>query len=209
MGRRTWGAAISIHSLRMEGDRYTVTYCQYGDISIHSLRMEGDQRRLFCNVRSTRFQSTPSAWRETFWMEKVKRSVLFQSTPSAWRETGQKMLAPAQTLKFQSTPSAWRETVCLGRRTWGAAISIHSLRMEGDVIAFYFGTQTENFNPLPPHGGRPALYMQSSSTSFISIHSLRMEGDRKRNRPTHRDNIFQSTPSAWRETTCGRDSLRH
>ena len=58
-------------------------------------------------------------------------------------------------------------------------ISIHSLRMEGD------GAYTDS--GLPARG--------------ISIHSLRMEGD-----ILHRNDIrhwwtFQSTPSAWRETT--------
>ena len=34
-------------------------------------------------------------------------------------------------------------------------ISIHSLRMEGDVSDFVFFRAIKNFNPLPPHGGRP------------------------------------------------------
>ena len=35
----------------------------------------------------------------------------------------------------------------------------------------------------------------------ISIHSLRMEGDKKFNEQFPADKIFQSTPSAWRETS--------
>ena len=55
----------------------------------------------------------------------------FQSTPSAWRETT-RIRCTIEPRKFQSTPSAWRETpfrkkLCRIRR-----ISIHSLRMEGD-----------------------------------------------------------------------------
>ena len=34
----------------------------------------------------------------------------------------------------------------------------------------------------------------------ISIHSLRMEGDRPPSRSIFSDPVFQSTPSAWRET---------
>ena len=34
----------------------------------------------------------------------------------------------------------------------------------------------------------------------ISIHSLRMEGDVEETRPVFPRDIFQSTPSAWRET---------
>ncbi len=38
-----YSAFISIHSLRMEGDKLRcVPPCGAGDISIHSLRMEGD-----------------------------------------------------------------------------------------------------------------------------------------------------------------------
>ena len=40
-----------------------------------------------------------------------------------------------------------------------------------------------------------------SSTIFISIHSLRMEGDRFRAMRDPTEKSFQSTPSAWRETT--------
>ena len=57
---------ISIHSLRMEGDLYPYGYSDASDISIHSLRMEGDVlvlRRIFA---ASVFQSTPSAWRETY-----------------------------------------------------------------------------------------------------------------------------------------------
>ena len=56
--------------------------------------------------------------------------------------------------QFQSTPSAWRETHIQKRLEIGHAISIHSLRMEGD--RFFPAWQA-------PHE--------------ISIHSLRMEGD--------------------------------
>ena len=33
-------------------------------------------------------------------------------------------------------------------------ISIHSLRMEGDVISKLLPPEVAHFNPLPPHGGR-------------------------------------------------------
>ena len=79
------------------------------------------------------------------------------------------------------------------------------------------------FNPLPPHGGRPnkiinikiiihisihSLRMEGDPyqvqaciyADVISIHSLRMEGDRRRNIRRSILSLFQSTPSAWRET---------
>ena len=59
----------------------------------------------------------------------------------------------------------------------GCAISIHSLRMEGDKETFVSGARTRHFNPLPPHGGRPGAFSCATMTQNISIHSLRMEGD--------------------------------
>ena len=56
-------------------------------------------------------------------------------------------------------------------------ISIHSLRMEGDI----------------------SLYMEVINL-IISIHSLRMEGDNNTHIIVHLRHGFQSTPSVWRET---------
>ena len=126
-----------------------------------------------------KFQSTPSAWRETLSMRMIRYSDFkFQSTPSAWRETKITCFAADVMYSFQSTPSAWRETQLL-----------HHL-----FFVFLY------FNPLPPHGGRPRNRYDSAVYKRISIHSLRMEGDisgstRMTSRPA-----FQSTPSAWRET---------
>ena len=101
-------------------------------------------------------------------------------------------------------------------------ISIHSLRMEGDTQGIFSTLSESYFNPLPPHGGRPAKIAKEVESSSISIHSLRMEGDVQLSAkilncrhfnplPPHggRPGIsfilftilsFQSTPSAWRET---------
>ena len=168
--------AISIHSLRMEGDKRFPILFDNLCISIHSLRIEGDGtlvakkstiayfnplpphggRRTLTIITSSddSFQSTPSAWRETYLHEdydadheisihslrmegdwNLKDSTIgtrtFQSTPSAWRET-ELSGTRQRPATFQSTPSAWRETVTL----------------------FYFYLCTSHFNPLPPHGGR-------------------------------------------------------
>ena len=78
---------------------------------------------------------------------------------------------------FQSTPSVWRETYTASDRQARQAISIHSLRMEGDIRYHKPGIQRFHFNPLPPYGGRQIV-----------------SGDTIAARP------FQSTPSVWRET---------
>ena len=101
-------------------------------------------------------------------------------------------------------------------------ISIHSLRMEGDIIFCYRSIDRSNFNPLPPHGGRLPHSFTIPASIHISIHSLRMEGDKIHfmlplpgyhfnplpphgGRPMFCNSsmeyvLFQSTPSAWRET---------
>ena len=55
----------------------------------------------------------------------------FQSTPSAWRVTIIPLEAPLSPL-FQSTPSAWRVTGAISRPSGEELISIHTLRVEGD-----------------------------------------------------------------------------
>ena len=70
----------------------------------------------------------------------------------------------------------------------------------GRLVFFNVFRWILHFNPLPPHGGRPRKRCFKSSSSFISIHSLRMEGDPTFLYPVTTGILFQSTPSAWRET---------
>ena len=67
----------------------------------------------------------------------------------------------------------------------GKTISIHSLRMEGDQDGAVRIERRCNFNPLPPHGGRPSATLSSRKSTTISIHSLRMEGDVGNGRALH------------------------
>ena len=61
-GTPTGGKYISIHSLRMEGDRWERLFPLSYSISIHSLRMEGDVRnfhapnRLVISIHSLRME---------------------------------------------------------------------------------------------------------------------------------------------------------
>ena len=79
-------------------------------------------------------------------------------------------------------------------------ISIHSLRVEGDLRRLTKPPQTGDFNPLPPCGGRPFLLGVGDYNQNISIHSLRVEGDAVDISTTVLVPEFQSTPSVWRET---------
>ena len=214
---------ISIHSLRMEGDRRFPWYPVLFLISIHSLRMEGDCLHLLQVCRK---------WKE------------FQSTPSAWRETQSDRPYDGCRVYFNPLPPHGGRRGCPHRAVRSVAISIHSLRMEGDSIPSIASnarfisihslrmegdnfdesnrTVTEHFNPLPPHGGRRAVDRGGSNRiyfnplpphggrpisvdiysmcPYISIHSLRMEGDAAGTVFVRWTDTFQSTPSAWRET---------
>ena len=146
-------------------------------ISIHSLRMEGDSRirSLYCSQSS--FQSTPSAWRETHTVpEKCNFFAVFQSTPSAWRETEFDIIVLVQLV-----------------------ISIHSLRMEGDLHFHFRISDNSYFNPLPPHGGRQISC--GVHRWKIYFNPLPPHGGRPFFPRTYFPELpFQSTPSAWRET---------
>ena len=122
----------------------------------------------------------------------------FQSTPSAWRETfcAENNFSP---MSFQSTPSAWRETHHANPGGQGRSISIHSLRMEGDSAIRNFPLMIFHFNPLPPHGGRPGS--RSHCWNRFHFNPLPPHGGRRSSPAipsTWKE--FQSTPSAWRET---------
>ena len=191
---------ISIHSLRMEGDDNVSDRLTSSGISIHSLRMEGDLVLFHFLYLAFSFQSTPSAWRETEITEIREKLEIFQSTPSAWRETtpiadntsitsdfnplpphgGRPMdLTNAATYVIISIHSLRMEGDTFQHpKKSSESISIHSLRMEGDQHSHLIHLLSEYFNPLPPHGGRRV----GNNLNQIA-HAL-----------------FQSTPSAWRET---------
>ena len=157
--------------------RWAIQLYMFRKISIHSLRMEGDLRNPFPLPGHGNFNPLPPhGGRQEYDTYKVG-TVAFQSTPSAWRETYIFHLCTPHEISFQSTPSAWRETLIRRKLFVKLLISIHSLRMEGDRffhlhrqrhLSFQstpsawretlkgrdnHGTQ-RNFNPLPPHGGR-------------------------------------------------------
>ena len=190
---------ISIHSLRMEGDILDIAEAVQEDISIHSLRMEGDglirelSSRIDISIHSLRMEGDLDENGHMF----IDRN--FNPLPphgGRLYTSFNSML----TLSFQSTPSAWRETVSAERRTAEFVISIHSLRMEGDDSINEIVESIDNFNPLPPHGGRhgDVKYTVSSLSYF---NPLPPHGGRHFSLYSFMySSSFQSTPSAWRET---------
>ena len=167
-------------------------------ISIHALRVEGDFSRGEIARRLAEFQSTPSVWRATPLHAHRRISHSFQSTPSVWRATPRSGLRSSPPI-FQSTPSVWRATASSGRGSRTGSISIHALRVEGDLAGYLDGFTIPisihalrvegdprsggcdrlgvDFNPRPPCGGRPAHGSHCLISVPISIHALRVEGD--------------------------------
>ena len=102
---------------------------------------------------------------------------------------------------FQSTPSAWRETFSRCSLTFAGDISIHSLRMEGDLRSILPGDSQAIFQSTPSAWRETSVCFFRFPVATISIHSLRMEGDSGTGAGQPLGILFQSTPSAWRETS--------
>ena len=130
------------------------------------------------------------------------------------------------TRRFQSTPSVWRETQCAAAALHTGTISIHSLRVEGDLRSRVRARQINqfqstpsvwretirrsaggivrsDFNPLPPCGGRlDTVSKIADHVQFQSTPSVWRETSRDGH--SQRERTFQSTPSVWRETAARR-----
>ena len=171
---------ISIHSLRMEGDQSRakrgVTTIYFNPLPPHG----GRRRNPALQGYSTRnFNPLPPHGGRLYISTNQAVHCQFQSTPSAWRETKLQLLLVQILFHFNPLPPHGGRPVCMG----GAD-----------------GSQ-KYFNPLPPHGGRPIDGFSETVCIFISIHSLRMEGDSASSARNRSFSLFQSTPSAWRETS--------
>ena len=84
--------------------------------------------------QSKTFLSTPSGWRATYGLEALARYVTFLSTPSGWRATTAAVPAFRRFSAFLSTPSGWRATPKCTKNQMRRCISIHALRVEGDLV---------------------------------------------------------------------------
>ena len=80
--------------------------------------------------------------------------------------------------KFLSTPSGWRATTFRATQGPRTPISIHALRVEGDM----------------------STLRRTHTRAWISIHALRVEGDSMSPSTTGIVPGFLSTPSGWRAT---------
>ena len=102
---------------------------------------------------------------------------------------------------FLSTPSGWRATLLFLTLLHRKTISIHALRVEGDVLCpIDSGGGFANFYPRPPGGGRPLPH--AAHQLILPYFYPRPPGGGRRFRFTRcfRRSSFLSTPSGWRAT---------
>ena len=185
------------HGGRLEknGFIYGVSY-----ISIHSLRMEGDIGRCTAGITFGYFNPLPPHGGRLFFAHCDILPVGFQSTPSAWRETVPKLLSAVLPFHFNPLPPHGGRRAFEAIRKQEQAISIHSLRMEGDVRAKLVSGWSLTFQSTPSAWRETHCCNALILFQIISIHSLRMEGDLRKTVLSMAYHTFQSTPSAWRET---------
>ena len=124
---------ISIHALRVEGDRWRSRRDGGRYISIHALRVEGDPVRsknalqpFVISIHALRVEGDCSCPQQC-----SAGRALFLSTPSGWRATP-RGCPPEKCDKFLSTPSGWRAT------------KLEDCRKH----------LVDHFYPRPPGGGR-------------------------------------------------------
>ena len=101
----------------------------------------------------------------------------FQSTPSAWRETFITSLPPQLLFYFNPLPPHGGRHH-LSFYALKVLLHFNPLPPHGGRRPQQRGSgYNDNFNPLPPHGGRRIPIDGLAEATNISIHSLRMEGD--------------------------------
>ena len=190
----------------MEGDEDRSLVCVLNAISIHSLRMEGDPSPTWEASKPMPFQSTPSAWRETSLSESVSISEEI-SIHSLRMEGDFCQYASGFTLcHFNPLPphGGRRSHSEIGRNHIKDfnPLPPHGGRLN-DIVDSLLPL---HFNPLPPHGGRlsretffsTCVPFQSTPSAWRETYDIDGNGDWI---------TFQSTPSAWRETLGAFDEI--
>ena len=184
----------------------------------------GRRAAVLLTITTLRFQSTPSVWRET------RRSASFMTccwisihslrvegdpydTKKLAEITNFNPLPPCGGRRFVAGRPGVRRYFnplppCGGRRSplvsmaCRSTISIHSLRVEGDVAGDDLRDTVGNFNPLPPCGGRLPICLKPASLN--DFNPLPPCGGRHYSTLAPMCQMesmeFQSTPSVWRET---------
>ena len=137
----------------MEGDPGKPVYTLIIAISIHSLRMEGDKSHCTSKIIPGYFNPLPPHGGR---QNRIHINVLhesFQSTPSAWRETA--LRHHIGKLYGISIHSLRMEGDHHGIHAMHGTCNFNPLPPHGGRLTYlFFHNQGWDFNPLPPHGGR-------------------------------------------------------
>ena len=134
--------SISIHALRVEGDRRIFFFVTGSRISIHALRVEGDHRHFVrCFFGILNFYPRPPGGGRLVSAGDGGSVAVFLSTPSGWRATNLVTVNGGDVI-FLSTPSGWRATGNAPAGQAGSPISIHALRVEGDSLLTAYSKDT-------------------------------------------------------------------
>ena len=193
---------ISIHALRVEGDGNAEDKrVAQLLISIHALRVEGDCTHLRWMPRNARFLSTPSGWRATLVprADRRRRGHFYPRPPGGGRHSIL-ITTPRWKRNFYPRPPGggrlststpiWRSLYFYPRPPGGgrlaggefpnlpAGISIHALRVEGDLFIWRIKSINQLFLSTPS-GWRATTgrFVLRFVGIKISIHALRVEGD--------------------------------
>ena len=146
-------------------------------ISIHALRVEGDHTISWRTTTTRTFLSTPSGWRATF--DDAKKA--------------------AKDFDFYPRPPGGGRPFFLNGFSHVAVISIHALRVEGDLCAETCRYRSSYFYPRPPGGGRQELSNNKGDEDYF--YPRPPGGGRHSNMSAKiATSTFLSTPSGWRAT---------
>ena len=162
--------------------------------------MEGDSSTFPAAVNPLNFNPPPPSGGRPVNCDRIRQQTKFQSTPSEWRETFVSCWVCSVVAIFQSTPSEWRETRYFRRHWSRLSISIHPLRVEGDVRSITHEEVDMIFQSTPSEWRETYHTGVLTGNTGISIHPLRVEGDLIICCKFCTCIKFQSTPSEWRET---------
>ena len=191
---------ISTHSLLAEGDDFNFISNPSRSISTHSLLAEGDLLDSGAFTFMMDFNPLPPRGGRRR-QNRIRNGGRQISTHSLLAEgdaekSGHRHDGDISTHSLLAEGDAEKS----GHRHDGD-ISTHSLLAEGDHYDLRGGADlAENFNPLPPRGGRRELAELVASSVNISTHSLLAEGDAIGEAHARRAEGFQPTPSSRRET---------
>ena len=96
------------------------------------------------------FLSTPSGWRATAGITRfIDAGTDFYPRPPGGGRRHDDALFPEHKFAFLSTPSGWRATSYRSCRWFRQAISIHALRVEGDICLFWTSIRVTSFLSTP------------------------------------------------------------